>query len=95
MRYVGCVIIVAMFLAGCSTIEQPPVKVSVDGPLFPATLFDRPRSPIPPNPNTVGDAGGSAAARYENALRQDANSCWSKFGAVEAQLRAAGQIRDE
>ncbi len=86
------VLAVVLPLVGCGHKAPEPVEAIVSGPRFPATAFECGGEPAPPDPGKVGNRAGSAAARYENALRRHGNLCRRKLGSVGAQLRAAGQV---
>lgn len=80
-------------LAACAATPRPePVAATVEGPRFPATAFECGREPSPPDPKTVGEQGGSAAARYENRLVAWGGGCRRKLNSVGGQLRSAGQV---
>jgi len=67
--------------------------VTVNGPVFPASTFELPAEPLPPDPAAAGARGGSAAARYESALRASDRVCRGRLGSVGRQLDAAGQVQ--
>jgi hypothetical protein len=80
-------------LAGCATATNPePVNVVVSGPKYPSSVFACKEDAIPPDPTTIGDKAGSAAARYESAQRAVAADCRNKLHVVGAQERAAGNV---
>lgn len=92
-----CVLIagLAIVLAGCAHTPPPAAPLSVvtvDGPVFPASQFDTPALPLPPDPRTVGGKAGSAAATYENRLKASARFCQARLNSVGRQLDAAGLV---
>jgi hypothetical protein len=97
MMRVVVLIVAAFTLAGCLTDqrEEPkPVITTAPAPQFPASAFTCRVSPQAPNPDSVGNRGGSAAAHYENGLVGVADDCRRKLRSIGAQLRAAGQVVD-
>jgi hypothetical protein len=83
----------ALVLAGCVTDQSAaPLTAEVSGPVFSDNQFDCGQRPLPPDPNAVGPAAGSAAAHYENRLGTWGQSCANRITAIGAQLKAAGQV---
>lgn len=86
-------LLLALALAACAERSQsPPLRAGISGPVFPASRFECGTRPLPPNPVTVGRAGGSAAIGYEGRLGTWGQHCANQLGAIGATLRAAGQV---
>ncbi|WP_316205722.1 hypothetical protein [Bradyrhizobium sp. SZCCHNS1012] len=87
-------ILATLALGGCAAIPAPAPApaVSVSGPQLPASAFTCKGDAVPPDPATVAEKGGSAAASYEAVERAVAADCRNKLRAVGAQESAAGNV---